>query len=546
MLYLGPDTFYWIKTLQARKTILSLSLAAFAGTSLHAASGSVGTTSAAFLKLGSGGRPAALADAYVAEANDSAGVVFNPAGMAQMLSGEIAFTHTEWFQGMRFENVNAVFSLGDGGMMGATFNFLAIPPITRTEEIASTPDPALNFREIGEFRPFDLQAAMHYARQLSPNLAGGATLKTLAQNIDNKSTFGVAVDLGAQYKTKWKPLRLGLAIQNLGTPVKLKKEAFGLPINIRAGAALRFVEDKLLVLVEADAPLDIGFAVSTGVEYSIAEKFFPRLGYRFNPALAQEHAWTAGVGVKRNEWGLDLSAVPFGELGLTYRATVNYSFGQPGASISSIVPYLSTTGSGSPAVISTRVGGRDKVTAWGMYIYHTARGAKPSIVKKTTGSGPPPKDFIWDGTLDNGSKAVEGSYFAILTARYTTGNVENSEYLRLEVDNSPPKIDIKFDKSSVVAGGKNTAYVPTQFIPRSLDRQAVARWRLEIMDAQGNLFRSIRGLGEPPKKIIWDGLGDDGSAFVSNSVYQVRYWVKDPLGNEALNPAPVSFRAVFR
>src|SRR6185369_893132 len=77
----------------------------------------VGTTSAAFVKLGSGSRPEALGGAYTALADDASGIDFNPAGMSQMLGGEIQATHTEWFQGLRYENFSGVYSLGDGGMI---------------------------------------------------------------------------------------------------------------------------------------------------------------------------------------------------------------------------------------------------------------------------------------------------------------------------------------------------------------------------------------------------------------------------------------------
>src|SRR6185369_11305618 len=87
----------------------------------------VGTTSAAFLKLGSGARPADLGEAYVGVADDASGIAYNPAGMAQSLVGELQATHTEWFRGLRYENLNAVLSLGDGGMLGATLNFLSVP-----------------------------------------------------------------------------------------------------------------------------------------------------------------------------------------------------------------------------------------------------------------------------------------------------------------------------------------------------------------------------------------------------------------------------------
>src|SRR6185369_16763453 len=111
--------------------------------------------------------------------DDASGIDFNPAGMSQMLGGEIQATHTEWFQGLRYENFSGVYSLGDGGMIGTTFDFLSMPSITRTEQIANTSDPSLNFRETGAFSPFDMQFAVAYSRPIYPGLVMGANFKVL-------------------------------------------------------------------------------------------------------------------------------------------------------------------------------------------------------------------------------------------------------------------------------------------------------------------------------------------------------------------------------
>src|SRR5262249_51768739 len=153
-------------------------------------------------------------------ADDASGLAYNPAGMAQSLVSELQATHTEWFRGLRYENLNAVVSLGDGGMLGGTFNFLAVPQLTRTEQIANTPDPTLNYRETGAFQPFDMQVAVAYARPLYKSLMWGTNFKLLNQSIDDRNTFGIGLDLGLLYRTPLQGLTLGFAAQNLGTPIK--------------------------------------------------------------------------------------------------------------------------------------------------------------------------------------------------------------------------------------------------------------------------------------------------------------------------------------
>lgn len=514
--------------------LLSASLA-------HAGVERVGTTSAAFLKLGSGARAAAMGEAYAGLADDASGLAYNPAGMAQSLAGEVQLTHTEWFRGLRYENINGVFSLGDGGMVGTTFNFLAVPQLTRTEQIANTPDPALNFREIGSFQPFDMQFGVAYARPIFHNVLGGANFKVLNQTLDDKSTFGIGLDLGALYQTPVKGLQVGFSAQNLGTPIKLKKEAFDLPLLLRLGTAYRTFEDKLLITAESDLPTDNNLVFALGAEVTVAGKFFPRVGYRLNSIF---NPWSAGLGMQFDPWGFDLSVVPFGELGLTYRGSVNWRFGKPGASLDARLAYASTVGTGKSAVLTPRMSAPDKVTAWGLYIYNSARPAQ--IVRTLSGSGPVEKELMWDGKSKDGQPVAEGVYWGILSARYVTGQTVNSKYVKLEVNNSVPVVDLALDAASVNPKAAGEAFIPTGLRPALKAGRGISQWRLEISDQQGKVFRSILGNGSLPEVLVWDGKGDQGDALISGQIYSARIFVTDALGNEGANPTPISFRAVFR
>jgi hypothetical protein len=501
----------------------------------------VGTTSAAFLKLGSGARPEALGEAYTALADDASGVDFNPAGMSQMLGGEIQATHTEWFQGLRYENINGVFSLGNGGMIGMTFDFLSMPGITRTEQIANTPDPSLNFRETGTFNPFDMQFALAYSRPVYSSLALGVNFKVLSQNIDDRSSLGLAADIGGILQTPVTGLTLGLAFQNLGTPIKLNHEAFELPWGTRLGGAYRILDKKLLLLLESDLPSDNAETFSFGMEYSVADKFYPRMGYRLNGVF---NPWSVGLGLRFGSTTFDLSVVPYGELGLTYRASLGYHFGEPAATLTAPLPYLSSGPKAKPVALLPKVTAPDKVVAWGLFIYDSSRPAK--VVRQFSGQGAPENEISWNGQLASGQAAAEGTYQAVFSARYTTGKVVHTAYVRLDLSNTVPQVDVSLDPASVNPAAAGEAFVPTLFRPLLKAGRMALRWRLEILDGRDQVFRTYHGEGAPPTTLVWDGKSDKAEALVSGQIYQARMWAVDPLGNEASSLSPVSFRAVFR
>jgi hypothetical protein len=508
----------------------------------HAGAEGVGTTSAAFVKLGSGARPEAMGEAYVAASDDASGIAFNPAGMSQMLAGELDMTHTEWFQGLRYEDISAAFSLGDGGMIGTTFNFLSIPSITRTQQIANTSDPSLNYISTGTFNPDDMTFGLAYSRPITGGLMGGLNFKVLSQSIDSDSTMGIAVDLGALYEfSSLKGLGLGLSVQNIGTPITLHQEAFALPLIGRLGASYHAMDDRLLLLLEGDLPCDVAPVLSLGLEYNFSDRFYPRLGYRYDSIF---NPWTVGLGVKFEPLELDLSIVPYGDLGLTYRATLAYHFGSPVAELCTKVPYLSSGQGGKNAVIEPNITAPDKVLKWALYIYDNERPGK--VVRLIQGTGALQPQLIWDGRLNDGSPAPEGQYWAVLSVRYSTGKTTATKYLGLQVNNAAPQVDLSLDPVSVNKDASGEAFVPTMFVTTHKGPEAT-HWRMEIMDAQGKVFRNIRGDGNPPSSgLYWDGLGDSGEELISGQVYQVRMSIFDAMGNEAANPTPVSFRAVFR
>lgn len=50
-------------------------------------------------------------------------------------------------------------------------------------------------------------------------------------------------------------------------------------------------------------------------------------------------------------------------------------------------------------------------------------------------------------------------------------------------------------------------------------------WTLEIMDPQGNLFRTIKGTGNPPSAIEWNGTSESGEVVVSRNTYKANLTV---------------------
>src|SRR5262249_47352684 len=85
-------------------SILSLWIAMSAASRAWAfGSDEVGTSGAAFLKIGPGARPAAMGEAFTGVADDIHAIYYNPAGLALLKKPELTAMHMQWFQSINYE-----------------------------------------------------------------------------------------------------------------------------------------------------------------------------------------------------------------------------------------------------------------------------------------------------------------------------------------------------------------------------------------------------------------------------------------------------------
>ncbi|MDX1815576.1 MAG: OmpA family protein, partial [Thermodesulfobacteriota bacterium] len=66
---------------------------------------------------------------------------------------------------------------------------------------------------------------------------------------------------------------------------------------------------------------------------------------------------------------------------------------------------------------------------------------------------------------------------------------------------------------------------PVRFLVDIAPTDAPKEWRLEILDAQGQVVRSLSGEGNPPNEILWDGRTEDDRLVDGGELYQYRMTV---------------------
>lgn len=265
--------------------------------------GEPGTSGFLFLRLGGGARAAGMGEAFTAICDDASSMYYNAGGMASVSGVELEFTHTEWIQDIRFEQITVLNEMF-GGTAGVSFTGLYYGEMDRYGDYPSiVPD--------GTFAPYDMAISAGYAMDFLPNLSAGVVAKVIYEKIDFESCTGWAIDAGFVHKSAIEGLTMAAAIQNLGPQAKFVDDTFYPPFVIRGGVSYSadFARLKGQGTVAADAlfPNDGEAKLHLGLEYRYGSILSIRAGYKGN---YYSQGITLGLGLALGSFEVDYAYLP--------------------------------------------------------------------------------------------------------------------------------------------------------------------------------------------------------------------------------------------
>lgn len=313
-----------------------------------------GTTAAQFLKIGVDARATAMGGAFVAMPGDLSAMYWNPGGLAHLYGMEALFVHNQWLADIDFNHLAVAFSLPNIGTVGLSVTTVNVP-----DDLVRTVQRPEGTGEL--FGANDLAVGLTLARQLTDRFAIGGTVKFVRENIWHMSASAVAVDIGALFITPFNNIRLGAAITNFGSDMRLsgrdvrfsndpdpnnvgnvefvnalyETDDFPLPLVFRVGiGADLYQTDNLRFTVGVDAlhPNDNTESVNGGAELAFSETFFVRGGYSTLFRDESEEGLTVGGGIHYRLWGgstmlkIDYAYADFGMLDKVQRFSVGIKF----------------------------------------------------------------------------------------------------------------------------------------------------------------------------------------------------------------------------
>jgi len=184
------------------------------GSTLFGQFDNVGTSAANFLKIGVGGRATGMGGAITANVNDPSSLYWNPAGTANAENIEVMVNITDWILDFKHNYFAVVFPGGRIGNFGLSVNFLDMGEMERTTELEPEGDGTT-------FSATNTALGLAFSKHMSDRFNVGVQLKMVQESISFTSASAFAIDAGSQYISRFSGLRIGMAITNFGTKMRL-------------------------------------------------------------------------------------------------------------------------------------------------------------------------------------------------------------------------------------------------------------------------------------------------------------------------------------
>lgn len=370
----------------------------------------------AYLDFAGGARSNAMGRAFVAVAEGSEAVLWNPAGLGYLRPNTINFTHIATVEEFSLDTLFYAQPLFRKGGFGLGYARMSSGSLPMTDELN---------RKVGSFSDLQQTYMLSYgmpvytarsAKKSFRTLSAGATLKFSRQELYTASAGGWGLDLGAMARFK-RNITAGLRLQNAIAP-KLKFETASdtFPRRLTFGAAICMLKDKLTLTTDLEKTLGVEQRLrwSLGAEVVFWDVMKLRGGFDL-----KNKGFTFGLGYLFGRHEVDYAASS-NDIGLSNNLGLIYSFGGFPVSIQAKPEAFSPVGLRKATTFLIRVLADTRIYGWTLYI----RDQDGNVARSFRGSGAPPPEIKWDGSTQAGSMVAAGNYIYSLEVTNAYGKKE--------------------------------------------------------------------------------------------------------------------------
>ncbi len=188
-----------------------------------------GESTYSFLGLANAARVAALGGEVVSLQDDDINLVFhNPALLSPGMHNNLNLNYVNYFAGVNYGYASYAYSVEGIGNFAAGMHYVNYGIFDRTDELGQS---------MGTFRASEYALNLFYSRSfLGDKLTAGVNLKPIFSALEQYTSLGIAMDIGAIYNNPKSLTTLGLVVKNMGTQITSytgRRES--LPFEIQAG-----------------------------------------------------------------------------------------------------------------------------------------------------------------------------------------------------------------------------------------------------------------------------------------------------------------------
>jgi tetratricopeptide (TPR) repeat protein len=245
-----------------------------------------------FTSLGAGARSLGMGGGFTALTADAWAIHYNPSGLAWLDYQEFSFMHSILFEGTTYDCASWAYPISENHGLGGGIMRLGTDDIIRR----------VDFADRGRFDFAYTQMLLAYGRHIGERMSAGLAIKILHQSLDNKSDFGVGLDLGFSARLR-DNLVVGAVVLDLVQPeFKLLDRPEKNPMAAAAGLCWKDLplseQIRLALSLDVERLDGRDLKVRAGTEAVLHDVLAVRLGF-------DRDNLTLGMGVKYRRINID-------------------------------------------------------------------------------------------------------------------------------------------------------------------------------------------------------------------------------------------------
>ncbi|OGS21651.1 MAG: hypothetical protein A3J83_01445 [Elusimicrobia bacterium RIFOXYA2_FULL_40_6] len=265
-----------------------------------------GKTGMDFLKIEAGARQVGMGGAFVGIADDIYSPQWNPAGLSEIKTQEFGFTNINWITGINYNYLGYVNpSISSTIAIGMSYNQLSFVVQEMDQDVLPLGQEEFSYSNL----------CFSFSKKFKQKISAGINIKVISALVKGYSPQTFLEDIGLIYKIS-KTKRLGISVQNFGSPMKFINESDPVPLNYKIGMGF-FPSDKIIFSVELNKSDTTN--INAGIEYMLAKKFILRAGMRSGYDL---DGMTFGFGTRLKIKDVDMIRIDYAVAQMGYWGSV--------------------------------------------------------------------------------------------------------------------------------------------------------------------------------------------------------------------------------